>query len=114
MKKYVAFVLLGLGILVMYSNCGQVGESGFAVSGSLQDGNAVAGGLIYNVDAAKPACLTCHGPAGTAVLGVDLKTFSDEDIETALRSAPSGMPLYDFADISEQQLLHLIAYIRTL
>lgn len=114
MKMYALFVVLGLSILVMYSNCGQVGESGYATSDSLEEGNPVTGSLIYSVDASKPACITCHGAAGTAVIGVDLKTFSDQDIETALRSAPSGMPLYDYADISEQQLLHLIAYIRTL
>lgn len=111
---YGFFVLLGLGILVMYSNCGQVGVSGYATSNSLEEGDAATGSLIYSVDASKPACLTCHGAAGTAVIGVDLKTFSDQDIENAIRSAPSGMPLYDFADINEQQLLHLIAYIRTL
>jgi mono/diheme cytochrome c family protein len=114
MKYYVFFTLASLCVLVGYSNCGQVGETGLTSSTSLQTGDPAQGAMIYNIDGTKPACITCHAADGTGVLGVDLKTFSDEDIETAIRTGPAGMTFYNTTDISEQQLLHLLAYIRTL
>ena len=115
MKYYIAFVFVGLFILVGYSNCGHVGETGLTSSNSLQEGDPAQGSLVYNVDGiSKPACVSCHAADGTGVLSVDLKTFSDQDIETSLRTGPGVMPQYDETEISLQQLTHLLAYIRTL
>ncbi len=115
MKYYIFSVFGALFILVGYSNCGQVGETGLTASNSVQEGDPAQGSIVYNVDGiVQPACVTCHGADGTATLGVDLKTFSDGDIETAIRTGPGVMPQYDETDISLQQLTHLLAYIRTL
>ncbi len=102
-------------VLVGYINCGQVGETGLSSSNSILEGDPTQGSVVYNIDGvSQPACVTCHGAAGTGILGVDLKTFSDQDIETAMRTGPGTMPLYEPSDISAQQLVHLLAYIRTL
>jgi mono/diheme cytochrome c family protein len=115
MKYYIFFVFAGLFILVGYSNCGHVGETGLTSSNSLQEGDPAQGSLVYNVDGiSKPACVSCHAADGTGVLSVDLKTFSDQDIETSLRTGPGVMPQYDETEISRQKLNHLLAYIRTL
>lgn len=115
MKYYAFFACAALVILVGYSNCGQVGETGLTTSNSLQEGDPAQGSIVYNVDGVvQPACVTCHAANGTGILGVDLKTFSDDDIETSLRTGPGVMPQYDETDISAQQLRHLLAYIRTL
>jgi mono/diheme cytochrome c family protein len=115
MKSYIFFVITALMILVGYSNCGQVGETGLTTANSVQDADPVQGSLVYNVDGfSQPACVTCHGATGDGVVGVDLKAFSDEDIETALRTGPGVMPIYNDTDVSYVQLKNLIAYIRTL
>jgi mono/diheme cytochrome c family protein len=115
MKYYIFSVCAALLILVGYSNCGKVGETGLTSSNSVQEGDPAQGSIVYNVDGvAQPACVSCHSADGTGVLGVDLKTFSDQDIETSLRTGPGVMPQYDEIDISQQQLIHLLAYIRTL
>lgn len=115
MKYYIFFICAALVVLVGYSNCGQVGETGLTTTNSVQEGDPALGSIVYTVDGiAQPACVTCHGADGTGVLGVDLKTFSDQDIEAALRTGPGVMPQYDETDISLQQLTHLLAYIRTL
>ena len=115
MKYYIFFVGAAFILLVGYSNCGQVGETGLTSSESVQEGDPAQGSIVYNVDGiSQPACVSCHAADGMGTIGVDLKTFSDEDIETAIRTGPGVMPLYDVTDISAQQLKHLLAYIRTL
>lgn len=114
MKFYVLFVFLSFGMLIMYSNCGQVGETGASSAESVIEGDATRGALVYNVDGAQLACVTCHGSAGTTVVGVDLKTFSANDIETAVRTGPGTMPQFSYTDLTDQQLADVIAYIQTL
>lgn len=115
---YVLFSILSLSVLVMYSNCGKVGESGLATSESLEEGDPDRGILVYTIDGAEPACINCHGSDGMLVIGVDLKTFSDNDISAVIRgtgSVSSGsMPIFDTTELSEQDLVDVIAYIRTL
>lgn len=98
----------------MYSNCGKVGETGASSAESVIEGDAIRGALVYNVDGAQLACVTCHGSAGTGIIGVDLKTFSASDIETAVRTGPGTMIQYTYLDLSDQQLADVIAYIQTL
>jgi mono/diheme cytochrome c family protein len=119
MKIYVLFSILSLSVLVMYSNCGKVGESGLATSESvIEEGDPARGILVYSTDGDQPACINCHGSDGMLVIGVDLKTFSDSEIRGMIRgtgSVSSGaMPVYDTIDLSEQDLADVIAYIRTL
>lgn len=119
MKIYVLFSILSVAVLVLYSNCGKVGDSGLATSGSLiEEGDPDRGRVVYTVDGNEPACINCHGSDGTFVLGVDLKTFSDEDIRDMVRgtgSVSSGaMPVFDITELSDQDLADVIAYIRTL
>jgi mono/diheme cytochrome c family protein len=115
MKIAIVLIMLGLSTILMYNNCGKVGDSGLASNGSeTTEGDPVAGGIVYNSAAgSEPSCFTCHGANGMQYLGVDLKTYSAAQIETAVRIGPGIMPVYDSSEISEQQLVDLIAYIQT-
>lgn len=113
MKFYALFVFLGFGILIMYSNCGKVGDTGASDSASLE-GDPTRGSLVYSVDGTQLACVTCHGSDGAGVVGVDLKLMSPNDIETAVRTGPSTMPQYSYTDLTDQQLIDVITYIQTL
>jgi mono/diheme cytochrome c family protein len=115
MKIALLIITICLSTLLMYNNCGKVGDSGLAATGSEDlTGDPVAGGIVYNSAAgAEPACFNCHGADGMQYLGVDLKTYSALQIENAVRVGPGVMPVYDTSEISDQQLADLIAYIQS-
>lgn len=115
MKTAVLLIVLSLGVLTFYTNCGKVGESAYSQSKSVEQGDPSRGSLVYAIDGTKPACLSCHGAYGTLVVGVDLRATPADQIRHVMTvSPPSGMPLYTAGDLTEQNIIDLIAYIQTL
>ncbi len=86
-------------------------------SGSSSEGDAQNGATIYQAGImSNQACIDCHGTNGTGAGAstpefIDIRTRSDSEIEIAIFTGPLGMPSYPY---SNQEVLDLIAYIRSL
>ncbi len=79
----------------------------FACSGTEIVGDATAGAEVYT-----SACAGCHGADGDGSVGPAMDgtgELSDEALEDLILNGDGEMPAID---LSEQELLDLVAYIR--
>jgi cytochrome c oxidase cbb3-type subunit III len=74
--------------------------------------------IAYGATLYAARCVTCHGPQGDAIGGVNLRTgvfktaFADRDLDRVIRAgSPAGMP--SFA-LDNAEMAGIIAYIRNM
>ena len=109
-RLILGFIITGMLLTTIFNNCGNVGD---AVVDTSFVADPEIGQEVYTLTTS-PACISCHGADGTLEPGIDLRLFSDSAINAAVRIGPGGMPMYNSTDLTDQNIAHLIAYIRTL
>ena len=114
-RLFFSFIIGGMLLTALFNNCGNIGDS--ATAQLITDPNFVPnpelGEQIYKVSSS-PTCISCHGADGMLEPAVDLKSIDDDVIKTGIRVGPGTMPLYSTTALSDTNIAHLIAYIRTL
>ena len=135
-RKYMVLAVMAMMVLVLaLAACG--GGGGTASNGGGQDVAEVAPTPSGDPEAGKQqfdmVCIACHGPGGAGIEGLGkpfttsefLLTVSDEELLTFIKT---GRPISDPANttgvdmppkggnpaLTDEQLLDIIAYIRTL
>lgn len=107
-------IFLALLPLLLFVGCS--GYESATPELDLSGGNATNGQSVYN-NAGSPGnkCSDCHAADGTGVWPYpDIRSFTAQEIATAVRVGPSSMPAYSASEISNSELTDLIAYILTL
>lgn len=135
-RKYMVLAVMAMMVLVLaLAACG--GGGGTASNGGGQEVAEVAPTPSGDPEAGKQqfdmVCIACHGPGGAGIEGLGkpfttsefLLTVSDEELLTFIKT---GRPISDPANttgvdmppkggnpaLTDEQLLDIIAYIRTL
>jgi mono/diheme cytochrome c family protein len=112
MRLFFGILISGLLLTSLFNNCGKVGDSAVFVDTDFVPDPEV-GEQVYKTTSS-PTCISCHGANGMLEPSVDLKSYDDTTISTAIRVGPNTMPIYSTSDLSDRNIAHLIAYIRTL
>lgn len=99
-----------IAVIFVVASSGQLGAQG----GQYTQANIEAGSKLYAAQ-----CVTCHGPSGDAIAGVDLsankfRTVStDQDLMNVIATGipQNGMPAHTF---TSNELVGLVAFIRNM
>ncbi|RMF78687.1 MAG: hypothetical protein D6739_11635 [Nitrospirae bacterium] len=85
------------------------GTTSGGTSGSTTTGDATSGRTLYEAN-----CLGCHGADGTQISGVALAGKSASEVSSAITNVAAMAAVNTLADLTDQQIADIAAYLATL